>query len=60
MMIRWVSEGQQIQMGKSAGIPSIFLYTGFVQTPGGDSKGLRFLPEICNADIHQTAFSAKT
>ena len=35
-------------------------YTGFVQTPGGDSKGLRFLPEICNADIHKTAFSAKT
>ena len=36
------------------------LYAKFVQTPGGDSKRLRFLPEICNADIHKTAFSAKT
>ena len=35
-------------------------YTGFVQTPGGDSKGMGFLPEICNADIHKTVFSAKT
>ena len=39
------------------------LYTGFVQTPSGDStdsRRLRFLPNICNADIHKTAFSAKT
>ena len=36
------------------------LYTGFVQTPSGDSKRLRFLPNICNANIHKTAFSAKT
>ena len=33
------------------------LYTGFVQTPSGDSKRLRFLPDICNADIHKTTFS---
>ena len=36
------------------------LYTGFVQTPSGNSRRLRFLPNICNADIHKTAFSAKT
>ena len=36
------------------------LYTGFVQTPSGNSRWLRFLPNICNADIHKTAFSAKT
>ena len=36
------------------------LYTGFVQTPSSDSKRLRFLPNICNADIYKTAFSAKT
>ena len=35
---------------------------GFVQTPSGDSKWLRFLPDICNADIHKAtfSFSAKT
>ena len=36
------------------------LYTGFVQTPSGDSKRLRFLPDICNADIHETTFLTKT
>ena len=36
------------------------LYAGFFQTPSGDSKRLRFLPDICNADIHKTTFSAKT
>ena len=36
------------------------LYTGFVQTLSGDSKRLRFLPDICNADIHKTTFSTKT
>ena len=36
------------------------LYTGFVQTPSGNSRRLRFLPNICNADIHKTAFSEKT
>ena len=36
------------------------LYTGFVQTPGSDSKRLRFLPDICNADIHKTIFFAKS
>ena len=36
------------------------LYTGFVQTPSGDSKRLRFLPDICNAEIHKTTFPAKT
>ena len=36
------------------------LYTGFVQTPSGDLRRLRFLPDICKADIHKTAFSAKT
>ena len=39
------------------------LYIGYVQTPSGNSKRserLRFLPDICNADIHKTAFSAKT
>ena len=35
------------------------LYTGFVLTPDDDSKWLQFLPDICNADIHKTAFSAK-
>ena len=36
------------------------LYTGFVHTPSGDSKRLRFLPDIdCNAKIQKTAFSAK-
>ena len=36
------------------------LYTGFIQTPSGDLRRLRFLPDICNADIHKTAFSTKT
>ena len=36
------------------------LYTGFVQTPSGDSRRLQFLLNICNANIHKTAFSAKT
>ena len=36
------------------------LYTGFVQTPSGDSKQLRFLPDIGYADIHKTAFFTKT
>ena len=36
------------------------LYTGFVQTLSGSSRRLRFLPNICNADIYKTAFSAKT
>ena len=36
------------------------LYTGFVQTPSGNSRRLRFLPNICSADIHKTAFSEKT
>ena len=36
------------------------LYTGFVHTPSSDSKRLRFLPDICNADIQKTSFSAKT
>ena len=36
------------------------LYTGFIHTPSSDSKRLRFLPDICNADIQKTSFSAKT
>ena len=36
------------------------LYTGFVQTPNGDSKRLGFLPDICNADFHKTTFSSET
>ena len=36
------------------------LYTGFVHTPSGDSKRLRFFQDICNADIQKTSFSAKT
>ena len=36
------------------------LYAGFVQTPSGDSKRLRFLSDIFNAKIHKTAFSSKT
>ena len=36
------------------------LYTGFAHTPSSDSKRLRFLPDICNADIQKTSFSAKT
>ena len=36
------------------------LYAGFVQTPCSDSKQLRFLPDICNADIQKTSFSART
>ena len=36
------------------------LYTGFVQTPSGDSKQLWFLPDIGYADIHKTAFFTKT
>ena len=36
------------------------LYTGFVQTPSSDSRRLQFLLDICNANIHETAFSAKT
>ena len=35
------------------------LYTGFVHTLSSDSKRLRFLPDICNADIQKTSFSAK-
>ena len=33
------------------------LYTGFVHKPSSDSK---FLPDICNADIQKSSFSAKT
>ena len=36
------------------------LYTAFVHTPSSDSKRLWFLPDICNADIQKTSFSAKT
>ena len=36
------------------------LSTGFVQTPSGDSRRLRFLSDICNAYIHKAAFSTKT
>ena len=36
------------------------LCTGFVHTPSSDSKRLGFLPDICNADIQKTSFSAKT
>ena len=36
------------------------LYTRFVHTPSGDLRQLRFLPDICNADIHKPAFSANT
>ena len=36
------------------------LYTGFVHTLSSDSKRLRFLPDICNADIEKTSFSSKT
>ena len=36
------------------------LYTGFVHTTSSDSKRLRFLPDICNADIQKTSFSSKT
>ena len=36
------------------------LYSGFVHTLRSDSKRLRFLPDICNADIQKTSFSAKT
>ena len=36
------------------------LYTGFVHTLRSDSEQLRFLPDICNADIQKTSFSAKT
>ena len=36
------------------------LYTGFVHTPSGDSKRLRFFQDICNVDIPKTSFSAKT
>ena len=35
------------------------LYTGFAHTPSGDSKPLRFLPDICNADIHKAALFTK-
>ena len=35
------------------------LYTGIVQAPSGDLRRLRFLPDICNANIYKTAFSAK-
>ena len=31
-----------------------------LQTLTLDSRQLRFLPDICNADVHKTAFSAKT
>ena len=34
------------------------LYTGFVQPPSRHSKRLRFLPDICNADIQKTSFFA--
>ena len=36
------------------------LYTGFVHTLSSDSKRLRFLPDICSADIQKSSFSAKT
>ena len=36
------------------------LYTGFVHTTSSHSKRLRFLPDICNADIQKTSFSSKT
>ena len=36
------------------------LYTGFVHKPSSDSKLLRFLPDICNADIQKSSFSSKT
>ena len=35
------------------------LYTGFLQTLSGNSRPLQFLPDICNADINKTVFSAK-
>ena len=35
-----------------------FLHTGFFQTPSGDSQRLRFLPDICNANIQKTTFSS--
>ena len=37
------------------------LYTGFYLSkhPVANSKRLRFLPDICNDDIHKTPFSAK-
>ena len=34
--------------------------TRFVQTSSGDLRQLRFLPDICNADIHKPAFCANT
>ena len=36
------------------------LDTRFVQTSSGDLRQLRFLPDICNADIHKPAFCANT
>ena len=38
------------------------LYTGFYLSkhPVANSKRLRFLPDICNDDIHKIPFSAKT
>ena len=36
------------------------LCAGFCQTPSVDSKRLRFMLDICDANIHKTAFSAKT
>ena len=36
------------------------LYTGIVHIPSSDSKRLRFLPDICNAEVQKTSFSAKT
>ena len=36
------------------------LHTGFVLTLSSDSKRLRFLPDIFNADVQKTSFSAKT
>ena len=32
------------------------LHTEFFQRPSGNSRRLRFLPGICNADIHKTPF----
>ena len=35
------------------------LYTGFYLSKHQTTKQLRFLPDICNDDIHKTPFSAK-
>ena len=36
------------------------LYTGFAHTTSSDSKRLRFLPDICNADIQKTRLFSTT